>query len=131
MSPVQFADEILERLRERDPRYHPKAYIFVLSSLHQVMGGLREPRHISGAELAHGLRDMAIKEFGPLARSVLGHWGIHRTEDVGALVFALVEAGVLVKEEDDQMGDFRALFDFEEVFEENYPWVADATGAED
>jgi uncharacterized repeat protein (TIGR04138 family) len=122
MSHVQFADEILHRLRDRDPRYHERAYLFVLRALQKVMEGLRRPRHISGQELAHGVRDLALEEFGPLARTVLGHWGIHQTSDVGEVVFALVDAGVLVKEEEDRLGDFQGIYDFEDVFERNYPW---------
>jgi uncharacterized repeat protein (TIGR04138 family) len=63
-----------------------------------------------------------MNEFGPLAGTVLGHWGIHTTDDVGDIVFALVDAGVLVKEEEDRLRDFHGVFDFEEVFERNYPW---------
>jgi uncharacterized repeat protein (TIGR04138 family) len=124
MSNVQFADEILDRLRERNPRFHGKAYLFVLSALHHVMEGLSEPRHISGSELAEGARALALKQFGPLARTVLEHWGIHSTEDMGEIVFALVEAGILIKEEEDRAEDFRGIFDFEEAFERNYPWAA-------
>lgn len=124
MTHVQFADEILDRLRERNPRFHGKAYVFLLSSLHHVMEDLDEPRHITGPELARGVRELAIRKFGPTARSVLEHWGIHRTDDLGEIVFALVEAGVLVAEEEDRPEDFRDLFDFEEEFERNYPWAA-------
>lgn len=124
MTDVQFADEILELLRERNPRFHEKAYVFLLSALHHVMRELDEPRHITGDELARGVRDLAIRRFGPTARMVLEHWGIHRTGDLGEIVFALVEAGVLVAEEQDRIEDFRNLFDFEEEFERNYPWSA-------
>jgi uncharacterized repeat protein (TIGR04138 family) len=124
MTNVQFADEILDRLRERNPRYHGKAYLFLLSALHHVMEGLPEPRHISGSELAEGARALALKQFGPLARTVLEHWGIHSTEDMGEIVFALVEAGILIKEQEDRAEDFRGIFDFEEAFERNYPWAA-------
>jgi uncharacterized repeat protein (TIGR04138 family) len=124
MSDVQFADEILDRLRERNPRFHGKAYLFVLSALHHVIEGLSEPRHISGSELAEGARALALKQFGPLARTVLEHWGIHSTEDMGEIVFALVEAGILIKEEEDRAEDFRGIFDFEEAFDRDYPWAA-------
>jgi uncharacterized repeat protein (TIGR04138 family) len=126
MTEVEFADEILDRLRERNPRFHGKAYLFVLSSLHHVMESLERPRHISGPELAEGARGLAIREFGPMARTVLEHWGIHSTGDLGEIVFALVEAGVLIKEEEDRPDDFQDLFDFEEAFETDYPW---STGA--
>lgn len=124
MTDVEFAEEILDRLRERNPRFHEKAYFFVLSALHHVMQGLERPRHISGQELAEGARDLALDQFGPLARTVLEHWGIHSTRDMGEIVFALVEAGVLVKDEDDREDDFRDIFDFEDAFERNYPWTA-------
>jgi uncharacterized repeat protein (TIGR04138 family) len=124
MTDVQFAEEILHRLKERDPRFEGKAYLFVLSSLHHVMESLEEPRHISGPELAKGMRDLALRQFGPLARTVLEHWGIHSTGDLGEIVFALVEAGILVKEEEDRLEDFQGIFEFEEAFDRNYPWAA-------
>jgi uncharacterized repeat protein (TIGR04138 family) len=124
MTHVQFADEILDRLRERNPRFHGKAYLFLLSALHNVLKSLDQPRHITGAELAEGVRELAMNQFGPLARTVLEHWGVHSTEDLGEIVFALVDAGVLVKEDSDRLEDFRRIFDFEEVFERNYPWAA-------
>ncbi|TVR63667.1 MAG: hypothetical protein EA422_08730 [Gemmatimonadales bacterium] len=122
MTEVQFADEILERLTRRNPRFQGKAYGFVLSALHYVMDGLENPRHISGAELADGVRALAIREFGPMARTVLGFWGIQSTENIGEIVFALVDTGVLIKEDDDSLDDFRDLFDFEVAFERDYPW---------
>jgi uncharacterized repeat protein (TIGR04138 family) len=119
-----FADEVMHRLRERHPRYHETAYLFILSALHHVLEHLPEPRHISGRELAEGMRDLALDRFGPMARTVLEHWGIQRTEDVGEIVFALVDAGVLLKQDEDTPRDFDSLFDFEEAFEEHYPWGA-------
>lgn len=119
-----FADEVLDRLRQQFPRYHETAYLFILSALHHVLEGLEEPRHISGRELAEGVRDLALHRYGPMARTVLAHWGIERTSDVGEIVFALVDAGVLLKQDEDSPGDFDALYDFEEAFEANYPWGA-------
>jgi uncharacterized repeat protein (TIGR04138 family) len=124
MTHVQFADEIMDRLRERNPRFHGKAYLFLLSALHHVLKSMDQPRHITGVELATGVRDLAMHQFGPLARTVLEHWGVHSTDDLGEIVFALVEAGVLVKEDSDRLEDFQRLFDFEEAFERNYPWTA-------
>ena len=119
-----FADEVLDRLRERHPRYHETAYLFVLSALHHVLERLSEPRHITGRELAEGARDLALHRYGPMARTVLEHWGIEGTGDLGSIVFALVECGILIKQDEDEPGDFDALFDFEETFEQDYPWGA-------
>lgn len=124
MTEVEFADEILDRLRERNPRFHGKAYMFLLSALHDVMESMERRRHISGMELSEGVRQLAIREFGPMARTVLEHWGVHSTEDLGEIVFALIDTGVLVKDEDDRLEDFRDIFDFRDAFERNYPWHA-------
>ena len=56
MTDLQFAEDILARLQERNPRFHGKAYLFLLSSLHRVMEGLDEPRHISGTERHTGYK---------------------------------------------------------------------------
>ena len=126
MTDLQFAEEILDQLQERNPRFHAKAYFFVLAALHSVLQRLGEPRHISGRELVMGVRDLALERYGPMARSVLAHWGIHATDDVGRVVFALVEQGLLVKQDEDRLEDFTGVFDFEEAFELNYPWGARA-----
>ena len=122
MTELQFADEILDRLNERNPRYEGRAYVFVLSALQSVMEELHERRHISGRELAEGVRRLALERFGPMARTVLEHWGVHTTEDLGEIVFALVDCGVLTKQDEDRREDFEGVFDFEEAFEEDYPW---------
>lgn len=115
-------DVVLGWLREHYPRYHEAAYIFMLSALHRVLQRLDRPRHITGRELAEGARDLALEDYGPMARTVLEHWGIRSTDDFGGVVFALVECGVLVKEESDSPDDFQEVFDFAEVFDQNYPW---------
>lgn len=122
MHDLHFADHLIERLRERHPRYHERAYLFVLAALNRAMSDLETPRHISGRELAEGAKRVAIERFGPMARTVLEHWGIHTTVDLGDIVFALVEHGVLVKQEEDSREDFVDVFDFEDAFGE-YPWT--------
>lgn len=114
-------EAILARLRELNPRYHERAYVFVLAALHQVLERVGA-RHITGRELAEGARDLALQEFGPMARTVLEHWGIRDTSDFGGIVFALVECGILIKQDTDSPEDFRAVFDFSDAFDHHYPW---------
>jgi uncharacterized repeat protein (TIGR04138 family) len=116
--------QILTQLRRRDPRYAEEAYLFVLAALHRCLEGLEEPRHVSGAEVAASVRYLALARFGPMARTVLEHWGIHATRDLGEIVFLLVESGVLIKQDSDSREDFEELFSFEEAFETGYPWGA-------
>ncbi len=124
MSGIVLADVVIDHLRERYPRYHETAYLFVLSGLHYTLERLGESRHITGRELTEGCRDLALERYGPIARSVLEYWGIRSTRDVGEIVFALVECGVLVKQDNDRLGDFEAVYDFADAFEHNYPWAA-------
>jgi len=124
MTDLQFADEVFDRLQERNPRFDARAYVFVLQALHSVIDSLEKPRHVSGPELVEGVRALALDRFGPIARTVLEHWGIHDTDDVGRVVFAMVEQGILIKQDGDQPEDFAGVFDFEEAFELNYPWEA-------
>lgn len=113
---------LLAKLREQNPRYSDTAYLFVLAALQHAIETLDEPRHITGQELAEGVRDLAIKRFGPMARTVLEHWGIHSTADIGAIVYALIECHVLIKQESDSREDFQDVFNFDEAFDRNYPW---------
>lgn len=111
-----------ERLLALDRRYGERAYAFVLAALEEVVYGLPERRHVSGEELAEGCRELALRLYGPMARTVLDHWNIHTTRDFGEVVFNLLEVGVLAKDDADSRRDFDNLFDFEDVFEINYPW---------
>jgi len=78
------------------------------------------PRHVTGKELLEGIREYALKQFGPLAMFVLNEWGIHRTEDFGEIVFNMVDAGLLLKTKDDKKEDFANGYDFEEVFKKPF-----------
>jgi uncharacterized repeat protein (TIGR04138 family) len=121
MNGIVMDDTILDRLREKNPRFHEMAYVFVLSALHYVLQHLPETRHITGRELTEGVRDLALEKFGPMARTVLEHWGIQETGDVGDIVFALVDAGILIKQPEDTRADFEGVYDFDETFQTTYP----------
>ena len=77
-------------------------------------------RHVTGQQLAQGLRDYALFQWGYLARTVLGRWGIRCTFDFGRIVFALVDNGFLRKTEGDSVEDFRNVYDFQTAFETQY-----------
>mgnify|MGYP000050085042 CR=1 FL=1 len=117
---------VVEDLRRRYPAYAETAYVFVLAGLQYTLERLGEVRHVTGRELAEGCRDLALERWGPMSRLVLEHWGIRSTRDLGRIVFALVEAGILVAQPQDTPADFDGVYDFEEVFERRYPWAAPA-----
>jgi uncharacterized repeat protein (TIGR04138 family) len=113
------------RIRELSGVRAPEAFQFLQEGLEHTVGMIHgdEPpeddtRHVDGSQLCLGLREHAIEQYGMLARTVLRHWGIHRTEDFGKMVFALVECGLMRKTEDDSIEDFQGVYDFDEAFAE-------------
>ncbi len=122
MNELQFADDVLARIRARGGRYDERAYLFVLATVEFLQSRLPVRRHVSGAELAVACRDLALAQFGLLARQVLEHWGITRTEDLGRVVFTLVEVGLLVTQPGDSEQDFAGVYDFQEAFSDTYAW---------
>jgi len=126
-------EELVERIRQQDARYARDAYLFVREALDftqkQLARGAQpslirageppaEPpvRHVTGRELLEGIREFALQQFGPMAPTVFEEWGIHRCEDFGAIVFNMVDAGLLAKTEQDSPSDFQAVYDFDTAF---------------
>jgi uncharacterized repeat protein (TIGR04138 family) len=127
MTDLAFRDGVMDRLRLIEPRFDERAYLFVLAALEFSQTKLPERRHISGPELAAACRDLALERYGVMARMVLDHWGIRSTRDIGDVVFALVEFGLLISQPTDTKDDFLNIFDFDRAFERDYPWNAPAT----
>lgn len=109
------------------PRYHRFAYLFVLEALNRAQRILGRPerfeedQHVSGPELLQGFRDLAYEQFGGMSLTVFRQWGLTSTNDVGHIVWELIERGNMRKTERDQLTDFFDLYSFEEVFGERYP----------
>ena len=122
----------LADLVRRDPRYAYEAYEFVFEALkhtQKVLGRLPreetsgEPgpqQHVSGRELLDGIRDLAMREFGLMARTVFRMWGIERTDDFGEIVFNLVEAKLMSKTDRDCRDDFHAAYDLDQALVDGY-----------
>ena len=115
-------DQAIARLREENPKFSPAAYHFIRRALdHALRKFKREdmdrPAHVSGKELLEGFRDLALEEYGPLAKTVLEDWGITKCSEVGEVVFQLVSMGVLGKNDSDKIDDFAELWSFAEAFD--------------
>ena|SRR3989338_4662053 len=106
----------IETILSREPAYKFEAYTFVMAGLHYTVARLPQPRHVTGRELAEGLRDYALDQFGPMARTVLEYWGIKSTLDFGKIVFLLIEVELLRRTEEDSVSDFENVYDFDEAF---------------
>lgn len=90
---------------------------YTVERVHELPGSLeRTESHVSGQQLCFGLRDLAIEKFGLLAPLVLQHWNITRTDDFGRIVFAMIDAGLMSRTDEDSLDDFRSVYEFDEAF---------------
>lgn len=109
--------------------YHQDAYHFLFAALRHAQRNLNrigleeadeERAHISGQELLEGVRDLAIRQFGLLAKHVFKHWGVEETADFGRMVFEMIDRGEMKRTDNDRFSDFVNVYDFEDVFDRNY-----------
>lgn len=135
MTPEQIRERI-NLIAVNDGRYNPSAFIFVNEAVQAAVKWLKsgemKPRdvapnrgddgvnfHISGYELLEGFRRLARDRWGCLARTVLEHWGVYRTEDVGEIVYLMINDEKLEwkRRESDTKAEFAGVFDFKTVFD--------------
>jgi uncharacterized repeat protein (TIGR04138 family) len=123
----------LDELVRLDPRYAREAYEFLFASLAHTQKLLgrnfarsvppekasdssptgEEECHVTGAQLLLGMRDLALREFGLMARTVFRMWGINQTDD-------LIDANLMSRTPEDNKSDFHAVYDLDEALERNY-----------
>ena len=131
MIPDKFLHAV-EQIVASDPRFDRDAYLFVRDALEYTAklhrrssglttrGGCQQPHHVSGQELLEGVRQFALKEYGPMVPTVFEHWRVSCCEDFGAIVFNLIEAGVFGKNDSDALEDFAGGYGFHEAFVEPF-----------
>lgn len=117
--------EAVALILKEDGRYQADAYFFVREALDFTSKMLKKPsrgiqKHVTAAELLEGIRQFALREYGPMALTVLRFWGINKTIDLGRIVFSLVNKQILRKTETDSIRDFENGYDFEAVFRAPY-----------
>jgi len=113
--------EALEQAVAADPRYDREAYLFLQDALDFTMKSRKKQkvelsRHVTGQELLEGIRQYALKEFGPMVPTVFDAWGIGHCEDFGQMVFNLIRVGIFGKTDSDSIEDFRCGYDFRKAF---------------
>jgi len=121
---LAFREGLMDQIRLRESRFHEHAFLFVLEALEYLQQRLVERRHVDGRELAHAVRELAIERFGVLSGLVFDYWGVHATADLGDIVFALVDTGLLMSQPNDSRLDFVDVYDFDDAFGDSYPWSA-------
>jgi uncharacterized repeat protein (TIGR04138 family) len=125
---------ILELCRE-SPHFAYEAYEFVCEAVTFTMKRLGranaespEPmpdQHVSGAELLRGVCDLAIREFGMMAPVVFKQWGVRTTDNIGTIVFKLINVDLLSRSDRDAPEDFHELFDLHRTLAEGFELMLD------
>lgn len=107
----------LLKILNKDKRYDPEAYSFIMASISYTMKKLKRKGHVTGQELSDGVKDYCLEQFGPMSRLVLEKWGVKSTNDFGEIVFNLIDSGLLGKTDEDRKEDFYNRYDFKEAFD--------------
>lgn len=125
MNPESY-DDIVTRIYEADNRFDPEAYYYLRDAIDRTAqklgrsGPTSKDRHVSGRELSEGFRDCMLEDFGPMAATLAEEWGIGQSEDIGSMVYNLIEAGAFGKSPKDKKSDFNGVFNLLEVLEAPY-----------
>jgi uncharacterized repeat protein (TIGR04138 family) len=114
--------EAVDHVSTQDPRYHREAYFFLRDALtHTVKQGKKardseSGEHVSGQQLLDGIRQYALKQFGPMVVTVFDFWGIRSCQDFGEMVYNLIGARVFGKTDGDSIEHFKEGYTFKEAF---------------
>lgn len=121
--------EIIEKILEDDPRFHPNAYFFLLKCLnfsvqkHESQfneDDTGQQKHVSGPQLLEVIREIALRDFGYMARIVFEIWEIKESGNWGTIVYNLIEAQLLSKSDSDSLSDFAGVYSFEEALDQAF-----------
>jgi uncharacterized repeat protein (TIGR04138 family) len=116
--------QVIEEICAKDQRYKADSYEFTMQALSFTQKKLGKEGHLSGKELLEGIREFTLEQYGPMAKTVLTHWGIKKTEDFGNIVFNMIEQRLLSKTESDRLEDFKDVYDFKNAFKHTVKDIA-------
>ena len=118
-------DTALENILAKDSRYEGEAYLFLKEALDYTVSNestqkLTNSKHVSAKELLIGFREYALKQYGPMAATLFQEWRILSCQDIGNMVFLLIEEGMFGKQDSDSPDDFKPYYQFDEAFVEPF-----------
>ena len=118
-------EDAIKRIIQKDNRFDEDAYYFLKEALDYTaqeasLKSVEHSRHVSAEQLLYGFRDLALKEFGPMASTLFQEWGIKSCSDVGDIVFLLINEGVFGKQDNDAPEDFVEVYSFQSAFVDPY-----------
>lgn len=118
MDEIDFEADDFADIIAKDKRYNARGYAFLMDVVHYLSGA--DDKHVSGEAVLDEFKERALDQYGPLTYTVLNEWGIHSTEDIGEMMFNLVDASRVHKDENDSSDAFLNGYDFKETFLDPY-----------
>lgn len=109
-------DELLEQLAE-STGYCISAIQFVANALNAALEDrslLIDDTHTNALGVCRCVLELSVDWFSNHAEATLREWSVVRSEDVGRIVYGLVNAGVTHTSEQDRIEDFDHLFDLDQ-----------------
>lgn len=104
-------EHLIQEVAERAPCTPLAAQLVVTGlQLAKERSGLsaKRPSHVTARELCGAILESA-KDYSPSGVATLESAGIAQSEDIGRIVFSLIEQGILLKQEGETIGDFVGL----------------------
>ena len=113
MDEIDFTSDTFADIVAKDSRYDARAYAVLMDCIHSLGN---EGKHMSAADILDEFREILLDQYGPMAYTVVTEWGLSSCEDVGEMMFNLVEFHRVGKDEDDAPEGFLGGYDFKEAF---------------
>lgn len=101
--------------------YPVDAFLIVADVMRKMLAAIARDDgggHGTAAVFVATFRDHCRTYFADEAEAVdlLGEWGLRSSEDVGRVVYAMVEVGLFIDSSDDRIEDFDGLFTLDGLF---------------
>lgn len=117
MEEIDFESDLFDDIIAKDSRYDARAYALLMDVIHFLGEG---GKHMTSADIMEEFKERALDQYGPLSYAVVTEWGLSRTEDLGEMMFNLVEGHRVRKDENDTPESFAGGYDFREAFKGPY-----------
>lgn len=130
MQKLDFGEK-LDLIVQQDSRFDREAYLFLRDALDYTVKARKKAKegtdHVTGQQLLEGIRQYALKQYGPMVLTVFGYWGVQRCEDFGDMVFNFIREGIFGKTDTDSIEHFSGGYSFHEAFV--VPYLPEPNGA--
>jgi len=95
-------------------KYPLEAYVLIFQTLEWCSAKVSGVQHLTGQQLAQAMFAYSVAQYGFLASTVWRQLNLLRSEDIGAMVYHLVEEKLIGKQDSDRIEDFNNVLSVEE-----------------